>query len=417
VTRYTGKMSCPYLSRNLQLQKDLHDSHKASNELTYSKYLALDKVLNAQSRQSNKHDEMLFITIHQTYEIWFKQILFEITSIREILAAEYVDEHNMLVIVSRLNRVWEILKILTNQFVVLETMTSHDFLGFRDSLGTSSGFQSYQFRLLEIYLGVKNELRIQRENKSFLEFFEGNEKQVLQDAMKDESLLTRIEKWLERTPGLEENGFNFFTKFKKNVERMIDHKLTQAREMPDKERREREIESMEKERNHFLNVFDENLYNKQLKAGSKRISHKAFQGALMIFLFRREPRFHTPFQILNTLMNIDEQVIKFRYDHTQMVHRMVGTKQGTGGSSGYLYLRATCGDRYKVFLDFNNLSSYLIPPSWIPALTDSMRRTLSTYDDMNYLETSVNDVLQLNNDVFGVTPPKECPFKRQDSAV
>jgi tryptophan 2,3-dioxygenase len=122
-----------------------------SPKLTYSGYLQLDKVLGAQQPKSAEHDEMLFIVIHQVYELWFKQILHELARLQELL--ENGDTmHSM----RTLRRVLAILKIVVAQLDVLETMTPTQFRTFRDRLGTSSGFESTQFRELEAVLGRRD---------------------------------------------------------------------------------------------------------------------------------------------------------------------------------------------------------------------------------------------------------------------
>lgn len=128
---------------------------KTSATPYYADYLQLDKILNAQSLRSAEygkpaHDEMLFIIVHQTFELWFKQILHELDSVRAMFRAERIDEKNIGVAVSRLLRITEIQKVMISQFQILETMTPLDFLEFRDLLSPASGFQSVQFRLLEI---------------------------------------------------------------------------------------------------------------------------------------------------------------------------------------------------------------------------------------------------------------------------
>ena len=125
----------------------------------YINYLELDKILDAQNPLSGNgkeaaHDEMLFIIIHQTYELWFKQILHEIDSVMELFKKEKIDEANVGIIVSRTERINKILQILVKQIDVLESMTSLDFLDFRHHLSPASGFQSHQFRKLEIMLGL-----------------------------------------------------------------------------------------------------------------------------------------------------------------------------------------------------------------------------------------------------------------------
>ncbi len=124
----------------------------AAESLTYSRYLRLDELLAIQNPRSDgpEHDEMLFIVIHQVYELWFKQILHELDHLKGLL--EELDtpraQHTF-------KRILTILKVLVAQIDVLETMTPLEFLSFRDRLESGSGFQSFQFRELEFILGYK----------------------------------------------------------------------------------------------------------------------------------------------------------------------------------------------------------------------------------------------------------------------
>ncbi len=122
-----------------------------SPALTYGAYLALDDVLAAQHPRSDEHDEMLFIVIHQVYELWFKQLLHEVAHLQRRL--EDGDTSHAL---HTLRRVLTILKVAVAQIDVLETMTPRQFLGFRNRLDAASGFQSAQFRQLEAVLGRRD---------------------------------------------------------------------------------------------------------------------------------------------------------------------------------------------------------------------------------------------------------------------
>ncbi len=122
--------------------------------LSYNKYLKVRELVELQSRLvlPEKHDELLFIIIHQTFELWFKQILHELDA-----TLVYIKENRIMRAIRNLRRVCEIEKILVEQFKVLETMTPHDFLLFRDELKPASGFQSTQFREIEFLSGLKDE--------------------------------------------------------------------------------------------------------------------------------------------------------------------------------------------------------------------------------------------------------------------
>jgi tryptophan 2,3-dioxygenase len=119
--------------------------------VTYSSYLALDDVLNAQRPRSDEHDEMLFIIIHQVYELWFKQMLHELGRAQELLESGQTPR-----VLFTLKRVLTILKVAVGQVDILETMTPSQFSHFRNRLEAASGFQSGQFRELEAVLGIRS---------------------------------------------------------------------------------------------------------------------------------------------------------------------------------------------------------------------------------------------------------------------
>lgn len=427
-----NKMSCPFnnsATRKLDQFKGLIDAAANNSQgsmrvnlatlwkdpdsgMLYGDYLALDKLLSCQEpvtrtkftadRQTEVHDEHLFIITHQTYELWFKQIIFELDSVRNLLNKDLVDEANMLQISNRLDRVKKIFGILVEQFSILETMTPLDFMDFRDYLAPASGFQSYQFRLIENKLGIDNENRTNgrkgvdiKEQPYMAVFKDSKYIEEIEKSANEPSLFQLIQRWLERTPGLEEDGFNFKEKYESAVNDMLREEREQIdatkmelveRGIITEEEAQREVkqhrDEIEKKKLLYLPIIDEEEFSRRLVSRSCRFSHKAMQGALMISLYRDSPRFNQPYQLLNTLMDIDSLLTKWRQNHTQMVLRMIGSDTlGTGGSSGYQYLRATLTPKYNVFLDLFNLSTYLIPKAKIPELTPCMRKRLSTIDE------------------------------------
>src|SRR6187549_647809 len=137
----------------------------------YNDYLELDKVLDAQHPESFRegnhaaHDEMLFIVIHQAYELWFKQILFELDYAMKVFAQEKINDNSedLNLVRHRLHRVISIMQLLNQQVNILDTMTPLDFLEFRNLLTPSSGFQSMQFRLIEARLGLQIDKKHQKD--------------------------------------------------------------------------------------------------------------------------------------------------------------------------------------------------------------------------------------------------------------
>ena len=353
----------------------------------------LDQLLQCQRPVTTKvdstrgaiaHDEHLFIITHQTYELWFKQIIYEIDSIRNLLQQRNSSEMCNMVVTSRLSRISLILRLLAEQVQILETMTPLDFMEFRANLAPASGFQSIQFRLIENKLGVRNDLRTNFGKNNYIKVFKDPKAiEIITRSEKEPSLIDLIDKWLEKTPGLEEEGFDFWSKYTKVIDSMNEDIKRRADAETDTQRKAQLNEEYLRRKELFESIFDENKYNALRIRGERRLSHKAFQGALMISLYRDEPRFDQPSQVLNHLMEIDALITKWRYNHVQMVLRMLGSQQmGTGGSSGYHYLRSTLSDRYKVFLDICNLSTYLIPREACPPLTPSMKKRLSTMEDV-----------------------------------
>src|SRR6185369_11724765 len=122
--------------------------------LSYNKYLRVQDLINLQDCLSDPahHDELLFITVHQAYELWFKQILHELDA-----AIQFMEEDRVPAATRALRRVIDIEKLLVNQIHILESMTPISFLAFRDQLNPASGFQSMQFREIEFSSGLKDE--------------------------------------------------------------------------------------------------------------------------------------------------------------------------------------------------------------------------------------------------------------------
>ncbi|KAF0289898.1 Tryptophan 2,3-dioxygenase [Amphibalanus amphitrite] len=328
----------------------------------YWTYLHLDKILSAQVLKSGAagevvHDEHLFIIVHQAYELWFKQIIYEVDSVRQLFMTE----------------------LLVGQIEILETMTPLDFLDFRDHLSTASGFQSLQFRLLENKLGLKKECRVKTKSDYAAPY--GDHPELLaqiRDSEEQPSLAQLVERWLERTPGIGSRGFNFWERFQGAVKTMLSDERKAAEEMTDPVQQKEEVEMVSRRSALFDSIFDVKVHEALRARGERRWSHRAFQGALMVSFYRMEPRFNQPYQLINLLMDIDELLIKWRNNHVQIVQRMIGSQQlGTGGSTGYQYLRATVSDRYKVFLDLFNLSTFLIPRQYVPPLSRAMQFRLS----------------------------------------
>merc|ERR1719419_1064272 len=296
--------------------------------MSYSSYLQLEKLLNANVpvHKPIAFHEHLFITTHHAFEIWFKQLIYDLDYIIDIMKQNPIPENDLLLVQRVLKRMNEIFRVMPQQFDILETMTPLDFMEFRTSLGTASGFQSVQWRLVEHKFGLPNAKRLKYGGRTFDESLPPAEQEFLNNHIKKQetNLFEVIASWLERTPFL-------------GGECSISQGLS----------------------------YD---WWKQYEMAIKKWLHfKTEQILIMILLNRNEPLFQIPFQLIQELSELDAKITQFRYRHAEMVGRMVGTKIGTGGSSGYQYLIQTARE-HRVFSDLFHTSTYMIPPDMIPKL-------------------------------------------------
>jgi tryptophan 2,3-dioxygenase len=360
----------------------MSDKDQKYSAIHYQSYLQLDKILDAQQPRSSQfgeeaHEETLFIIIHQVYELWFKQMLHEIKSIVQLYEKERIEESHIALGVSRMNRVIEIQKLIIEQIRVMETMTPLDFLDFRNYLFPASGFQSLQFRELEILLGLDPEQRITYNNSHYAKVFDKNQKQHLGDLQSGSNLFTLIESWLERTPFLNTQHFSFIESYKEAVQRMLDREQNTISntDILSPQEKEMRLKMLGDTGTYFESIFSEEKHLALQKEGKIRLSYKATLAALLISLYRDEPILHMPFLTLSRLVDMDELMTTWRYRHAQMVLRMLGRKIGTGGSSGHEYLMQTAL-KHQIFVDLHNISTFLIPRSELPALPLELKRSL-----------------------------------------
>lgn len=351
----------------------------------YAEYLKLDRLLSSQAPKSAEHgppahDETLFIIVHQVYELWFKQILHELDSVLALFRQDSVDERSIGVAVSRLQRVTEIQKLLVDQLRILETMTPLDFLDFRDYLLPASGFQSVQFRMIENRLGLRPEQRVPLERMSPGAPLSPQQSEALRRSETEPSLLALVEKWLERTPFLELPGYRFWASYRAAVDAMLasDRRTIETNPTLADAERAQQLAELDRTAASFAALLDEQTHQRRVAEGDRRLSHRATLAALLIHLYRDQPILHLPYRFLTALVDIDELLSAWRYRHALMVHRMIGTKIGTGGSSGHRYLLGTV-ERNKIFTDLYDLSTFLISRSALPALPPELERRLGFY--------------------------------------
>lgn len=242
--------------------------------LTYTSYLNIDKLLNLQEPQSDpeEHDEMLFIIIHQSYELWFKQILHEFDKLRPDL-----ENGKTWAAAKTMRRILTILKTMVSQIDILETMTPLDFNSFRGFLQQASGFQSVQFREMEIICGMRSEhiIKVHSDQPEL-------QKQLL-DRQKESTL------WESFCSYLQTKGYPV--------------------EIPER-------------------VNDQGLIHDTSEKNQD----------ILVDVMNNEPEIAV---LCELFVDYDEGLQEWRYRHVKMVERTIGTKKGTGGSDGAKYLRST----------------------------------------------------------------------------
>lgn len=355
---------------------------KNTTPVYYGDYLQLDKLLSSQALESAKygepaHEEMLFVLVHQVYELWFKQILHELSSVIEVFSQCEVKDEQLTTVVHRLKRVVKIQELLNDQIAIMETMTPQEFLAFRDYLVPASGFQSIQFKILEISLGLKQEFRIDFDKQSFFMRLEPKHREFLEDLEQKPSLFELVEKWLERMPFLEFEGFNFWKLYKEATDDMLasDKCIINSNQMLSDKDKARELKDLEATAASFNALLDKDKFEEVRNAGQFRMNQTAILSALFIHQYSEEPVFNLPFQFLTCLTEIDENMTIWRYKHAMMVQRMLGTKIGTGGSSGHDYLKKTT-ESNRIFKDFFNMATFILPKSSLPSLPVNVKKTL-----------------------------------------
>jgi len=382
------KTSCP----NILVYPETDESVGITPEekrFSYSTYLQLGKVLNGNLplHKPTAFHEHLFISTHQAFEIWFKQIIYDMDYIIDIMGQNPIPESDLLVVQRVLLRINEIFRVMPQQFAILETMTPLDFMEFRGALGTASGFQSIQWRLLEVKFGLPNANRVMCGGQAYDESLPLAEQEFLHKQLKDQktNLFQVVASWLERTPFLEEHlsasmgvNFNWWNQFEKaidswlhmNKENILNLKL------PDWETKMRIDSDVKELRAKFDEILIEEKFEELKKREGIRLSYQAYKAAMMILLNRNEPLFQIPFQLLQALTDLDAKITQFRYRHAEMVNRMLGSKMGTGGSSGYEYLIQTTR-KHRVFSDLYHTATYMIPPDMLPKLPADVKTILA----------------------------------------
>jgi tryptophan 2,3-dioxygenase len=349
----------------------------------YWDYIRVDDLLALQSGLEDHEDqlsddEVLFITVHQVYELWFKLVLRQLKSIRDLFGAERVAETELAGAVDGCRRVVTILRRCVDHFEVVETLPTKGYLSFRDKLMPASGFQSAQLRQIEILLGLDEQERIPLG-------VEGDYLDALRDHLGGEStawhrvkrqledrpsLRDAFEAWLERTPidgvahddpdaGAALDGFveRYFEAHGREVDASAASALSRAMGEADRAALEARYEAEKAALRDFLSIDGD--------GGARRRRCRA--ALLFILAYEQLPLLAWPGKLLAAVIELEQAFVLFRQRHARMVERVIGRRTGTGGSSGVDYLDQTAL-RYRVFRDLWAVRTFQVRAEAVPPI-------------------------------------------------
>ncbi|PRP97564.1 Tryptophan 2,3-dioxygenase [Enhygromyxa salina] len=355
---------------------------------TYWDYVKVEEILSQQKGLSDSeddltNDEVMFITIHQIDELWFKLALRELVSIRDLFAAEHVAEQSLSSAVRGLRRTVLLFKQVATHFELMETLTTRDYLSFRDKLSPASGFQSAQLREIEIIMGLESSERIPLGHETYLralKYADGSESPAsrrVRARLEDRpSLLQALDDWLHRTPihGSLPDDPNDDEHIRATIEaflqahvdeinkvraRAIADALTEKDRARLDARYSREVDSA---RTFLLAEDLEDVDDAQ-----RRRRSRIRASLLFIESYRELPLLAWPREILDSIVALEQTFLIFRQRHARMVERVIGRRTGTGGSAGVDYLDQTAL-KYRVFRDVWAVRTLLLRKQALPKL-------------------------------------------------
>jgi tryptophan 2,3-dioxygenase len=348
---------------------------------TYWGYIKVDELLALQSGHASSdedlsNDEVMFITIHQIDELWFKLVLRELVAVRDLFAQPVVPEQSLASAVRGIRRMQELLVHLTAHFTLMETMTTRDYLDFRDKLGSASGFQSGQLREIEILLGLPDAERVSLGGGpgSWLEALRdpngapSSAFHRVQMRLADKpSLRDALREWLYRTPiqgsvpGQEGDAAavaGFVDEYCAQHENVTRAALEARGAEPAavRQRFDKEIAAARA----FLRAED-------APADDRARASRVRAALVFIESYRELPLLAWPREVIDAVVAFEQQFVVFRQRHARMVERVIGRRTGTGGSSGVDYLDMTAL-KYRVFREVWAVRTLLLRKGDLPAL-------------------------------------------------
>jgi tryptophan 2,3-dioxygenase len=361
-----------------------------SKELTYWDYIRVNELLELQRGHPREagapaNDEIHFIVVHQVFELWFTVILRELAGIRDRLGAQRVSEVDVPAVVAGLKRIIEVWRSAVDHWSLVETLSPQGFLEFRDRLRPASGFQSDQLRQIEILMGLNGELRA----RVFGDFDPvarlieaarsgaGGEgggavaarlERVLDDVARKGSVREALYAWLSRTPiqgarhdaaGAGERVDGFVRDYLESI-RAQGEAAARGLRGEHREAAEAGLEREVEEARRFLAAEDAE------DADDRDRVRRIRAGILFIETYRELPLLTWPRTVIDSIVEMEERFLMWRYGHARMVERMIGRRFGTGGSEGVGYLDKTA--ELRIFYDLWMVRRILVAEAFRPAL-------------------------------------------------
>lgn len=370
---------------------------KEHKPATYWDYIRVEDLLALQGGLDNDeskltNDEVLFITVHQVFELWFKLILREVRAARDLFTADRVAEQQLSGVVRSLKRVVTVMRVASQHWEVMETMTTREFLAFREKLIPASGFQSAQLRQIEILIGLEESDRIPMgpsgKDAGYLAALKaaGGGASPAYDRVKREltnkpSLKDAIDSWLARTPidGCDPKAKDAEARLAKFIESFL---AAHAREIDSGCEHALAIAESDTDRTALKARYDNEklavrkyFEPSEAEGGARRRRIRA--AMLFIETYRELPLLAWPREVLDGLVEFEQYFVIFRQRHARMVERIIGRRTGTGGSAGVEYLDTTAL-KYRIFRDLWAIRTLQIRGAAAPALAHA-----SFYDFRN----------------------------------
>jgi tryptophan 2,3-dioxygenase len=355
----------------------------------YWDYIHVETLLSLQTGIGDgplANDETMFIVVHQIDELWFKLALREMVAVRDLFARPVVPEQALASAVRGIRRMETIVRQLVGHFELMETMTTRDYLSFRDKLTGASGFQSAQMRELEILMGLPEDDRIalghEGSYRNALKQADGSDSPAsrrVQARVADRpTLWEAVLDWLHRTPiqgstpsqpddAARVRGFvdAYLATQEQAVQRALGNALALAITDADRTRLE------ERARGEIASARAYLLAEDEPEASESRARASRIRAALVfIESYRELPLLAWPREIIDGLTSFEQGFTIFRQRHARMVERMIGRRTGTGGSAGVDYLDTTAL-RYRVFRELWAVRTLLVRAQDLPPLQNA----------------------------------------------